>query len=149
MHLERLKDLSVYYWLTNLFADFTAVNVVDGFPMETLTIPTVSVEWARLASSPYELGNRKGDYIRSWYIDVFAINKSQRDDFTYRLVEALENPIPVYDYDEGFPPNVSPTQLGVLLPDDIEIKRIAIMPELVDKLYYRSQVLFIANYSEV
>jgi hypothetical protein len=149
MHLERKKDISVFYWLQDLFSAYPHINVVDGFPLENLELPSVSIDWTIMTNDTYELGNRSGDFDRAWYIDVFTVNKSQRDDFTYLILEALENPIPVYDYDEGFPPSVSPTQLGYLRPENTEIRRIPILPELVEKLYYRSEVRFSTKYSEI
>lgn len=149
MHLERKKDLSVFYWLQELFSAYPHINVVDGFPLDNLEVPSVSIDWTIMTNDTYELGNRKGDYNRSWYIDVFTKNKSQRDDFTYLLLEALENTISVYDYDEGFPPDVSPTQLGYLNVEKTEIQRIPIMSDLVEKLYYRSEVAFTTKYSEI
>ena len=101
------------------------------------------------------MGNRSGNYIRSWYIDVFAQNKSQRDDYTYLILGSLENTIPVYDFDEGFPDegdtpvDAGITQLGYLESSRNRIKRIQILPELVEKLYYRSEVLFTTTYSEI
>lgn len=149
MHLERKKDLSVLYWLKDMFSSYDFVTVVDGFPEQGLEIPTVSVEWGSIRNSTWELGNRSGDYIRSWYIDVFAKNKAQLDDFTYVILEAMENPIPVYDYDEGFPPDVSPTQLGYMTVTDSRIQKIRVMAELVEKMHYRSQVLFTTEYGQV
>jgi len=145
MNTERKKDISVFYWLKDLFP---TVTVVDEFPLQELELPTISVEWDEMSSDPFELGNRQGDYLRSWYFNIFAKTKSQRDDLSYALVEALENPIPVLDYDMGFPPEVTnQTKLGHLRPFSVRIKKIAIYPELVSKLYYRTQVLFLAEYS--
>jgi len=43
----------------------------------------------------------------------FAQTKAQRDEIGYRILDSLEQCIPVYDYDEGFPPDTTPTNLGV------------------------------------
>jgi hypothetical protein len=152
MHLERKKDLSVYFWLKTTFSDVSSfVAIEDGFPTETeLQVPSIAIEWDIMTSAVFEMGNRKGDYVRSWYIDVFAKNKSQRDDFTYRLIEAMENTIPVYDYDEGIPednPPTQPTQIGYMTVLDKEIKRFKVFAELVTKLHERSQVRFSTNFS--
>jgi hypothetical protein len=58
----------------------------------------------------------------------------------------IENDIPVYDYNVGFPPLVVP-QLGVLKVDDLRMEVIKVMPGLTEKLYYRSIVSFQAEYS--
>lgn len=147
MHIERKKDLSIYYWLQDLFSDVSYVNIEDGYPTDGLEIPTVSVEGGLISPRPHEMGNRKRVFKRLWFIDVYAKNKSQRDEFSYRILEALENVIPVYDYDEGFPPTVSPTQLGVLDVQSISGVPVQIFPEMTEKLYYRFTISFTAEYS--
>jgi hypothetical protein len=147
MHIERKKDLSVYHWLVDLFSDASYINVVDGFPTENLELPTVAVEGGTIKLKPFELGNRNRIFNRIWFIEIFAKNKSQRDDFSYRILSALENIIPVYDYDEGFPPDVDPTQIGGLDPLIIQATPIKILPEMTEKLYYRLSVSFTAEYS--
>ena len=147
MHIERKKDLSVYYWLVDLFSDADYIAVEDGYPETGLVIPTIIVDYTSIKPLPYEMGNRNQMWNRLWTIDVYAKNKSQRDDFGYRITDALQDSIPVYDYDEGFPPDVSPTQLGSLEPYNLQQIPIKIMPELVTKLYYRAAITFVAKYS--
>ena len=142
MHIERKKDISIYHWLVDLFSDTSYINIVDGFPVGELVIPTVSIEYKNISLDPFQLGTQRELFDRVWYINVFAINKSQRDDFGYRIIRALQYPIPVYDYDEGFPPAVSPTQIGSLLPRRIKLDPIIILPQLTTKLYYRAVVSF-------
>ena len=146
MHIERKKDLSIYYWLVDMFSDAPFVTVRDGFPSESLVIPTVAVEGGTISLEPFELGNRSRLFDRIWFVEIFADNKSQRDDFSYRILSALEDVIPVYDYDEGFPPP-TPTQLGVLDPKTINMTPIKILPEMTEKLYFRNSVSFTAEYS--
>jgi hypothetical protein len=149
MDLERIKDLSVYYFMKDLFNTTDYINVVDGFPVENLVIPCVSVESNTIDTKPGELGNRRRILIRSWYIDVFAKNKSQRDEIGYKILRALEDPIQVYNYDEGFPPDVSPTRIGCMNIDEIQMRTIKIMPQLVDRMYYRTTVNFTAEYNQI
>lgn len=144
---ERLEDLSVYYFVSNLFSGTPSIKVVDGFPESILTVPTISVEAGRLNSNLFEMGNKKRLLDRSWYIDVFAQNKSQRDDIGYLLLHALEDCIPVYDYNLGFPP-VSVTQLGCLEVGTLRMDIVRIMPQFVDKLYYRSSISLMAKFNQ-
>lgn len=144
MHIERKKDLSVYYWLVDLFSDAPYIVINDGYPETGLVVPTVIVDYKNIKPLPYEMGNRNQMWNRLWTIDVYGKNKSQRDDFGYRVTDALQESIPVYDYDEGFP---STTQLGNLLPYNLQQIPIKIMPELVTKLYYRAAITFVAKYS--
>lgn len=147
MRIEKLQDLSVYYFLTNLFSGM-GVTVVDAYPDELLTIPTVSVETKSLDALRFELGNRDRVAYRSWYIDVFAVNKSQRDEMAYLIKDALEECIPVYNYELGFPPTSVP-QLGCLDIDTIHVDWVRVLPQLVDKLYYRASVRFTATYTNI
>lgn len=146
--LERKQDLSVYYFIKDLFATAPFVAVVDGYPKEGVEVPTVAVDTLRTDTVPFELGNKKRLLYRFWNVDIYANNKTQRDEFSYMILHALEDSIPVDDYDEGFPPTVTPTQIGCLIPDNIRMEIIKIMPELVDKYYYRSIVSFMATYNQ-
>lgn len=121
---------------------------MDAFPEDNLVIPTVSVETLSIDPVNYELGNKVRNKIRSWYIDVFAQTKAQRDDITYRILNALEDCIPVYDYDLGFPPTVVP-QLGCLDIDRIHADWIRVLPQLVEKMYYRTSISFTANFTNI
>ena len=40
MDIERKKDLSIYYWLEDLFSDASYVNIEDGYPTEDLEVTT-------------------------------------------------------------------------------------------------------------
>jgi len=138
--------LSIYYWLTDLFSDASYVNIEDGFPTGNLEIPTVSVEGDIIDLKSLEMGNKNRVFKRIWFIEIFANNKSQRDDFSYRVLTALQDVIPVYDYDEGFPPP-TPTKLGVLDALTIRGTPVQIFPEMTEKLYYRFSISFTAEYS--
>ena len=146
----RKEDLSVLYHMRDLFSDVDFIEIVDGFPTQDLTIPTVSVEASTIEALKFELGSTDRIHPRVWYIDIFAKNKSQRDDFGYRILHDLEDAcIDVLNFDEGFPPDQSPTKIGCLNVEDISYKPMRIFPELVDKLYYRGQVMFTTIYSSI
>lgn len=146
MYLERKQDLSIYYWLVGLFP---TINVEDGFPTESLIIPTISVEVDIIDTEGFELGNRHRLKDRQWYIDVFAATKTQRNEIAYKILNELENPIPVQDYDEGFPPSVNPSVIGGMIVDRIRLENIKVLSELVEKLYWRSTITFTANYNQI
>lgn len=146
MLLERKQDLSIYYFLTDLFSATPFIKIVDGFPVDNLVVPSVAVEAKTIDTRKFELGGKTRLKLRAWYIDVFATNKSQRDEIAYSILDALEECIPVYDYDEGFPPSVNPTQIGCLEVGSLRMEIIRVMPQFVDKLYWRSVVSFTARY---
>jgi hypothetical protein len=149
MYIERLEDLSVYYWLKNIFADAPFVNIVDAFPTSDLVIPTISIEWQQATGVPLELGSRQLLRERIFYFDIFAKNKSQRDEFAYRLFNELDNDITVYNYNEGFPEQgVTPSRLGSLILVEKTMQNIQVDPDLVDELYYRAAIYFTAKYDQ-
>lgn len=145
MYLERKEDLSILYWLKERFIDTNFVNIVDGFPHENLIVPSIAVEAKTINVSPLELGNRRGILFRVWYIDVFAKNKTQRDEFAYKILHDLEETIPIYNYDEGFPPDVIPSIIGGLVPENISMEIIKVMPQLVEVMHYRARISFVAT----
>ncbi len=149
MYIERKQDLSVYYYISNLFTDegATFVNVVTEFPTENLKIPTVSIENGLFTVPAFELGNKRGMDMRFWHINIFANNNSQKDDYSYLIKNSIQDGIPVFDYDEGFPPDVSPTQIGALVITDLQVNPIRVMSELVTTMYYRAEVKFLAYYT--
>ena len=150
MNLLRKHDISIFYWLKNLFLAYPSVAIADGYPTATLTLPTVSVEALDLRSRPFELGDRRGNPIRPWAIDVFADNKAQRDEFSYFILDALESGIPVYEYDSGFSPTVVP-QIGALqiTEDGILLKVVRVFPGTEEKLYWRMSILFNTVYDSI
>ena len=149
MHLIRKRELSVYYFMKEIFDPYSFVNVVDAYPLEDMSLPTIAVEGRNIGVIPHELGNRVGLKNRLWTIDVFAENKDQQGEFTYLILDELEDGIPVYDYDEGFPPGISPTQIGTLQVFDLESTPIYVFPQLVEKLYWRTRISFIAKYHPI
>ena len=114
MYIERKEDLSVYYHIKDQFTDASYVVIEDSFPETYVELPTIAVDAGTLDHEAYELGNRVPLRIRKWFIHIFAKTKSQRDDFAYRILNSLDDGISTYDYDEGFPPDVSPSKIGHL-----------------------------------
>lgn len=150
MHVLRKQDLSIYYFLKDVvFSGYAFVNVADGYPGADLTPPTVSIEAYDVELTPYELGNRVGLRDRAWVIDVFATNKAQRDEFQFLVLDELENGIPVYDYDEGFPPSVTPSKIGTLEPINIRSSIVTIFPEIQEKIYWRASISFLTDYHPI
>jgi len=145
MEIERKENLSVYYFIKDKFSDSPFITILDAFPEEEFTYPAISVEWADAKAINFELGSKTKLHFRGFVIDIFALTKTQRDEITFRLYNYLDDTIPVYDYDEGFPPSVSPSQMSCL---DIEEKNARVIPiysELVEKMYYRATIEFVAK----
>ena len=146
MYSETKQDKSVLQFLRTLYADTPFIKIEDGYPEEAFTVPTVALEVEEINGLPFEMGNRAFNKVRNWYVDIFAANKAQRNEIAYRLLYALEDKIPVYDYDQGF---VSPTKIGSLDPLGVQLKVIKVLPELTELMYYRSVVIFSTEYNEI
>lgn len=144
MYLERLEDLSVYYLVNNLFTTVPGIKVVDDYPVDNLTIPSISVNAGKIRLEGFELGNRDELRARKWFIDVYASNKSQRDDFGYRILNAFTDGIPIYDYNVAFPPASGIPVIEHMQVVQKEMDFIRINPALVDKLYYRATITIAA-----
>lgn len=150
MYQEIKEDLSVYFWLKDKFQAYPIVTIVDAYPdAENLTLPTISVEAEDVTSYELELGNRKEVKVRKYVFDIFALTKQQKDEFAYKIFNDLDDPIPVYDYDQGFPPNVSPTKLGSLIRRQRNIRYVRVYSELVEKMLYRAIVILIAEFDSM
>ena len=145
MFLERKESLSLVYLIKDLFSGTSYVNVVDEFPEDQLTLPTIAIDIDTIELVPFEIGNREGRRIRRWFIDIFANTKSQRDEIGYKILNELKNGIVVYNYDEGFPPDVTPSiesHLGIV---SRRMKVIKVFSELVEKMYYRATIEIVAT----
>ena len=145
MNIYRKEDLSVYYFIKDLFQDTPFINIEDSFPEEILEVPTISIDAGKLIEEPFELGNRDKIRERVWYIDVFAKNKSQRDDFGYKILENSKDGIAIYDYDEGFPPDVTPSKIGHMAIVADSYEPIPVILGENEKLYFRGQVILVTQ----
>ena len=146
MRLERKVNISVLKFLKNLYADTAFINVVDGFPETEFSLPTIALEYDDITLEPSELGNRIHERVFYWFVDIFASNKAQRDEFGFKLIEALEtDKIPVYDFAEVVPPSSDPTIINYLDIENIELHPVKVFPELTEKMYYRAYVKFVGK----
>lgn len=144
MMLERKEDLSLRQLIETSLPSTIAINVVDGFPEEVLTLPTIAIDAVTIELVEFQLGDRDGRRVRRWDIDIFAKNKSQRDEIGYILLHALKNGIMVYNYDEGFPPTVSPSEESHLDVVSRKMTIVKIFSSLVEKMYYRATISIVA-----
>lgn len=149
MHIERKKDRSIYYWLVDLFSDAPFIKIVPENEEDELTLPRIAVTVSDVTGLSYELGNRHQALIRAWFIDIYAVNKDQRLDIAWRIMDALDNGIPILDFDEGFPPEVTPTQIGAIVVKEKSFTKIDVNPELVEKMYWRGSITILQDLTQV
>lgn len=145
MLIYRLEDLSMYFFIKDMFLDAPNIEIVDSFPEEILTVPTISIDAGKLKEELYELGNRDRLRMRIWYIDIFAKNRAQRDDFGYRILDQSKNGINVYDYNEGFPPDVTPSRIEHLDVLNVSYEPIPVILDEVQPKYFRGQVILVTQ----
>jgi len=151
MLIYRLENLSVYYFIKDIFQPFPMISVVDKFPESIITLPTISVIPGKLSEEEFELGNSdRGLRTRRWFVDVYAINDTQRDDFAYKILNGLNTGITVYDYNEGFPPGASPSSINHLsvISDTYEPLNVIRTSEN-QVLYFRGQIIIITKNDKV
>jgi hypothetical protein len=128
-----------------MFSDASSINIVDSFPEEILTVPTISIDAGRIKEEHYEVGSRDRIRVRIWYIDIFAINKSQRDDFGYRILDQSKDGINIYNYNEGFPPSVTPSRIEHFDVLNISYEPIPVILDEVQPKYFRGQVIIVTQ----
>ncbi len=150
MLVYRLEDIAVNYFIKDLFADSSFITIVDRFPQKILTVPTISVVPGKLLEERFELGNRdSGLRTRRWFIDIFAASQSQRDDFAYKILDSSDNGISVYNYNEGFPPDASPTLVNHLSVITKTYQPIDVILTENEKVHYRGQIILITQNDKV
>lgn len=141
MRQPRLEQLSIYYWLEDLFSSVSFVNITKAFPTEELELPTISLVPRRIETFGYQLGS--GDlHRRNWAIYIFAENEGQLADYADLIMEALEDNLCVYDYNQGFPPDVTPDQIGSLVVSNLNYTPLETFEELVAKKYWWGVITF-------
>lgn len=150
MNLDIKQNLSLYYYVKEVLSGYPTVNITDDYPNAKLVLPSVSVVGNDIIPKSLELGNRHGTRDRLWDIEIYGANKNQRDEITYILLEDLEENIPVYDYDYGFPPSGAP-QIGALKikPNTLVATPSRVFPDLTERLYWRTSIKFLTEYESI
>lgn len=119
----RNEDLSMFCWLKELLGSMV-LRVVDAYPYteieeKTLVVPCASIEHRLTEEYAGELGDSW--FRRTWAIDVFAKNDTQRNELSDIIFQALDNSISIKDFSEGFylvgnvcKKNIIGTNLGII-----------------------------------
>lgn len=150
MDFERKKTRSIYYWLKDtVFVDSPFIKIVDAYDDDEVTIPSIAIKEGSTNSKPIQLGDRRMYSVRVWYFDIYATNKDQRSDISYRIMRELDNGIPILDFDEGFPPTVAPSQIGVIIPKEKSYTPVDVNPVLVKKMYWRGSLTLLESLTQL
>lgn len=159
IQVESNQDISLYYAVKNYFDSIgaTGVNYVQGYPNNELVkddLPLIAITDSTISVSELELGNERGMDLRTWFIDVYALQYDQARDFAYFIKRNLQDSIRVYDFNEGFPAEGSlPTPetnsvLGYIRWKRIDIQPIPVNGNLVSTMYYRRRVILRSDFSQ-
>jgi len=150
LDFERKKDRSIYYWLKDdVFSDADWILIVDAYEDDETTVPSIAIKPGVIDAEPVQMGDRRQYNIRVWYLDVYAVNKDQRADIAYRIMREIDDGIPILDFDEGFPPAVTPTQIGAIICDQKRYTPVDVNPELIEKMYWRGTITIVENLSQL
>jgi len=134
-YIEEKAHLSLITYLKGEFGNVT--KVTDSFADEELTIPTLAIDLTTINFTSFQIGDYNKLRELVWILDIYGINKIQRNSIAYKAAQALEKNIPILDFDLGFPPTSIP-QIGVLVLTDLKIELLKIDFEEIKDLYYRA-----------
>jgi hypothetical protein len=142
---ETLEGYSLYYFIDRCFSDGNLKpTIIEEFPTDLLVVPTIAIEWGDIDGYEYELGNRDAIKERTWYLDVFAKTAIQKNELCYRIFNYLKDPVPVYNYNAGFPPTVVPAigSLRTIKRSIRNVKAPALLYKTPEELYFRGTVTY-------
>lgn len=162
IQVESNQDISLYYAVNGYFdaVGATGVNYVQGYPDNELVkddLPLIAITDSTISVSELELGNERGMDLRTWFIDVYALQYDQARDFAYFIKRNLQDSIRVYDFNEsagGFPATGTlPTEdtnsaLGYIRWKRIDVQPIPVNGNLVSTMYYRRRVILRSDFSQ-
>jgi len=142
MFIEEKAHFSLFYKLKSEFGN--TVTVSDSYQDTPIAVPILTIDLSFIDFSKFEIGSY--NYIRrvNWIVDVFAKTKNQRDSIVFKLMNILEQKVPIYDYDLGFPPTPVP-MIGSLVPNKLRIEFVKIESEEPEELFYRGIGVYLAE----
>lgn len=171
LELRHVK-LSLYYFLktkldasdygsTGYFND-ELVTLMDSYPSaaeyeriktpdnalsgETeIVLPIVALSYGSQIEFPFQLGDGPGT-TRRVIVSVFGREETETEDLTQQIFEWFrDNNVSLNNYNEGFPPTVTPTQVGTIEITDVSVTPVQIYgsANVADK--YKHDVSFTAT----
>ena len=146
----RQEDLSVYFFIKELLSGKVS-NIKDSYPYtelesSTLVVPCVSVEHSHTVDTGGELGGSW--FRRTWAVDVFALNDTQRDEIADLIFMALDMSIPIKNFSSGFRADgksLAGADLNVIeyaVVEDRSMRPTYSFNSLADKKFWRMNMTF-------
>jgi len=104
----------MFFFIKGLIGSYVT-RIVDGYPYTeiesgTLVVPSASIEHRQTSEEGGELGACW--YRRSWVVDIFAVNDTQRDELGSLVFNGLNLAVPIKDFSSGFNKDTGKSILG-------------------------------------
>lgn len=164
----RVIKLSIFYflkenldtsgWGSGGYYQNNVVTLMDSYPNDDeinhivvtptgmaeseIVLPIVALEYADQNELPFELGNKSGT-MRSFIVSVLGREEGETDDLAQQIFEWFRNyRISINNYNEGFPPEVTPTVIGNIDAENIKMVPVRVIgsPDVADR--YRQEITF-------
>jgi hypothetical protein len=119
----------------------TSKNVGQS-PDTEVVLPIVVVEFLNQTPQPIGIGERDGT-IRPFLISVLGDSAANAQDIAQEIYSALdEEDITLNDYNQGFPPDITPSGVGVIRVDGLNLSPVMIAgsPNVADR--HRIEIFF-------
>lgn len=117
-------------------------KTVQGLQSVELVLPIVTLEYTLQTPIPFQLGSGPAT-AREYLVTVYGNDDREVDEIGQQVYEWLrDNDIPLNNYNDGFPPDVTPTQVGIIELDDPLVTPIRVIgsPNIVDR--YKIEITF-------
>ncbi len=83
--------------------NYTFINVLNRTESDLIQPPLIAFENNSDSDYSFELGSTLSNIQALYYIHLYSINESQRDDLCDVLKKSLRKTLPVKDFNKGFP----------------------------------------------
>lgn len=82
---------------------YPLVNVVDAYRGDFITPPIIAIDDSGDSEKGVELGTSSKSVKTEFRINVYAKTEGQRDDITDLIKAALDDAVPIWNFNNGFP----------------------------------------------
>lgn len=118
----------------------------SGLTEVEVVLPVVVFDYSNQYGVAFELGSNDATN-RSFLVQIFANNSVERDELSQLFYEYLrDNNIAIYNYNAGFPPDVTPTKVGILDIDNVGLTPVFSSGSTNIAERYKAEVVFDARF---
>lgn len=115
---------------------------MQGLEAVEIVLPVVTLEYIMQTPTAFQLGSGPATS-RDFLVTVYGNDDKEVDEIGQQIYEwLLENDIPLNNYNDGFPPDVTPDQVGLIELDDPILTPIRVIgsPNIADR--YKIEITF-------